>query len=84
MSVLATRDDLLRGVTDDIDAEDCEIDEEECDMLSKGVYPPIFHMYRVKGMYILRFFKDFVWRYVIIDDRIPCYKRNNQPVFGRC
>jgi hypothetical protein len=35
-------------------------------------------------MYVMRFFKEFEWRYVIIDDRIPCYKSNNMPVFGRC
>lgn len=52
--------------------------------LSKGVYPPIFHMYRRKGIYVLRFFKDFKWKYVIIDDRLPCGKNNAQPVFGKC
>jgi hypothetical protein len=52
--------------------------------LSKGVYPPLFHMYRKKGIYVLRFFKDFKWRYVIIDDRLPCGTNNGQPVFGKC
>ena len=49
-----------------------------------GVYPPIFHLYRSKSMYILRFFKAKKWRYVIIDDRLPVYASNQQLVFGRC
>ena len=35
------------------------------------------------------FFKNFSWRYVIIDDRIPCIKVAMEgiplkPYFGRC
>jgi calpain, invertebrate len=51
-------------------------------MFSKGVYPPIFHIYRKKGMYIFRFFKNFKWIYVLIDDRLPC--NNRELVFGKC
>ena len=53
----------------------------------EGVYPPMFHYLRKYGMYVMRFFKDYHWRYVIIDDRIPCYKKDyGAPdiVFGRC
>lgn len=53
-------------------------------MLSMGVYPPIFHKFRHKSIYILRFFKDSNWRYVIIDDRLPVYQGNRQLVFGKC
>lgn len=42
----------------------------------EGVYPPMFHYLRKYGMYVMRFFKDYEWRYVIIDDRIPCYKKD--------
>ena len=31
---------------------------------------------------MFRFFKDFKWIYVIIDDRIPCVDKS--PVFSRC
>lgn len=41
-------------------------------------------MYRKKNLYVLRFFKEFKWRYVILDDRLPCAKSNAQPVFGKC
>lgn len=52
--------------------------------MTEGVYPPIFTAYQKYGVYVFRFFKDFCWRYVIVDDLLPCYKANNTPVFGRC
>lgn len=60
------------------------IDSETAMVLSMGVYPPIFHKYRNMNLYVLRFFKDSFWRYVIIDDRLPAYKGNKQLVFGKC
>ena len=47
------------------------IDKEIASLLSKGVYPPIFHRYRSRGIYVIRIYKDFEWIYVIIDDRMP-------------
>jgi len=38
-------------------------------------------------MYVFRFYKNNSWRYVIIDDRLPCYKKDygdKDLVFGRC
>ena len=32
----------------------------------------------------MRFFKEFSWRYVIIDDRLPCYTGTLKPMFGNC
>lgn len=60
------------------------VDKEIADVLSKGVYPPIFHRYRTLGLYVIRVFKDFTWLYVLIDDRVPVDSRTKQPVFGRC
>ncbi len=58
LSVLATRDELLRGQAEYIPMEMKElIDAESAGMLSSGVYPPIFHKFRGKGIYVLRFFK---------------------------
>ena len=86
LSVLATKDELLRGGASQLKnlGEDCEVDNKLAFGLSKGVYPPIFHFYRKKGIYVMRFFKEFKWRYVIIDDRLPCSKTNRIPVFGKC
>jgi hypothetical protein len=75
--VLATRDELLRGQAEHIPVEFKDlIDAEAASMLSSGVYPPIFHKFRGKGVYVLRFFKESLWRYVIIDDRLPVYEGN--------
>lgn len=77
LSVLATRDELLRGSVESIAPELVNlIDSDIAGMLSTGVFPPIFHKFRTKGIYVLRFFKDSFWRYVIIDDRLPTYKGN--------
>ena len=85
LSVLATRDELIRGGTDYVRPEMKQlIDSEMAQLLSMGVFPPIFHRFRAKGIYCLRFFKEFAWRYVIIDDRLPVYKASGALVFGRC
>jgi calpain len=60
------------------------IDKDLASSLSKGVYPPIFHKHRSNGLYVLRFFKNFEWIYVIIDDRLPVVKATNKPIFGTC
>lgn len=52
--------------------------------MSSGVYPPIFHKYRKWGIYVLTFFKNFSWRYIIIDERLPIYKYKSEPVFAKC
>ena len=35
------------------------------------------------GMYVMRFYKDGEWKYVIVDDRIPCNDEGT-PIFARC
>ena len=85
LSVLATRDDLLRGGIGFIEiGPDFEVTPEIAEMFSMGVYPPLFHYYRKRGVYVFRFFKEFAWRYVIIDDRIPCFSYNKKPLFASC
>ena len=77
LSVLATKDFLLRGEFNEEILEDKIIDSEEKTMLSTGVYPPIFHSFRKKGIFCFRFFKNFKWRYVLVDNRLPCGKIYN-------
>jgi len=88
LSVLATKDHLLRGEFNEGILDDGIIDEEENLMLSTGVYPPIFHSFRQKKLFCFKFFKDFHWRWVIIDDRLPCRRTaENQiprPIYARC
>jgi hypothetical protein len=64
--------------------ENMMIDKQIASYFSLGVFPPIFHKYATRGIYVMRFFKEFKWRYVLIDDRIPCYAGNGKPMFGYC
>jgi hypothetical protein len=85
-SVVATRDELLRGGHADMQTNELrkeKISENLAWHLSQGVFPPIFHMYRKHGLYVLRFFKDFKWRYVLLDNRLPVFE-NGSLVFGKC
>ncbi len=88
LSVLATRDELLTGRIGNLDLESTinmqkfKANSSHALDFSKGVYPGLFHIYRKKGIYIFRFFKNFQWVYVIIDDRLPCIDKF--PVFGTC
>lgn len=85
LSVIAAREELLVGGINQYDiTDDMEITPLIIKKMAEGVYPPIFRHYEKYGIYVFRFFKNFDWRYVIIDARIPCYKANKQPVFARC
>ena len=87
LSVLATEDAYIRGSFDPSKDDDGKISDKEALGMTSGVYPPMFHYLRKYGMYVFRFFKNYQWRYVIIDDKLPCYKRGyGEPelVFGRC
>lgn len=76
MSVLATRDELIIGGRRGMDYDpDMIVDKEIASLLDNGVYPPIFHRFRSVGLYVIRFFKNFNWTYVIIDQRIPIDKK---------
>lgn len=85
MSVVATKDELIRGGGGFINIDvNTKVDADTSQMLSKGVYPPIFHKFRKHGIYVIRFFKNFKWRYVIIDERIPVHLASKLPVFASC
>lgn len=74
LAAIATKDHLIRGEFHESILDDGDINNEETVMLSSGIYPPVFHYFRSKAIYCFRFYKDFKWRYVIIDDRLPCMK----------
>jgi len=62
LSVLATRDELLRGGQADSSEKDLKsgkVGKKWPGTSLRAVYPPIFHMYRKKGIYVIRIFKDF-------------------------
>lgn len=79
MSVLATRDELVYGgaaAAGSLVHPGMIVDRDMSEKFCQGVYAPIFHKFRTENIYVLRFFKEFAWRYVIIDDRLPCFKAN--------
>ncbi|MFM7850488.1 MAG: hypothetical protein ACKO96_00895, partial [Flammeovirgaceae bacterium] len=68
---MATKDELIRGGRSGLEYDSAMIiDKELASILSKGVYPPIFHKFRSIGLYVIRFYKNFNWIYVLIDERI--------------
>ena len=85
MSVLATRDELMIGGRRGMEYDpQMIVDKEIATILSNGVYPPIFHRFRSRGLFVLRIYKNFNWIYVIIDARIPINIETRKPVFGTC
>lgn len=72
LSVLATQDQYIRGSFKPSKEAMEEIDDAEAKAMGEAVYPPMFHYLRSYGMYVIRFFKNYKWRWVIIDDRLPC------------
>lgn len=85
MSVLVTRDELLMGGRRGMEYDtDMIVDKDIASILSNGVYPPIFHRYRSRGLFVIRLFKNFNWVYVILDKRVIVNKKTRLPVFGSC
>jgi len=87
MSVLATDDRFIRGsFKPDLKNLQKDLTDEEAKGMLSGVYPPLFHDYRKYGIYVLRFFKNYAWRYVLVDDRLPCNKAYDVPelIFACC
>ena len=80
LSILGSNRGLLMGDwTPDKNNISGPVSEEEAVKLLSGVYPPIFHHLAKYGIYVLKFFKNFQWRYVIIDDKIPVVQSPTGP-----
>ena len=85
LAAISNKDYLFKGEIIKCFLDDGILDNEEIFMLSNGVYPPIFHYFRRKGIFCFRFFKNSKWAYVIIDGRIPCDMRNGfRYIFSHC
>ena len=84
LSGIATKDHLLRGEFSDDLLTDNAICKDEKIMLSTGVYPPLFHGFRSKKIYCFKFYKVNNWFWVIIDDKLPCFKHQNKLIYGGC
>ena len=78
LATLATRDELLSKVFwDPREANPLKpFETMEGVKSAKGLYGERFKEY---GIFVCRFMKDFVWNYVIIDDRIPVFDSDAKP-----
>ena len=50
--------------------------------MTNGVYPPCFHYLRKFGIYVLKFFKNGRYRYVVIDSRLPVLKGTGEVIYS--
>ena len=83
LGVCATRDSLIMGGIDGITPDpDMIVDKEIAMKYCSGIYPPIFHKFRLRGLYIFRFFKNMEWIYILVDDRLPMDKKTKSVIFG--
>ena len=72
LSVVCQRDELIIGGMEGLEYDrDMIVDKEISVSLSRGIFPPIFHKFRSRGIFVLRYFKNFEWVYVILDERLP-------------
>ena len=90
LSVLATKDYLLRGEFNEEMLGDKNLDSEEYTMLSTGVYPPIFHSFRKKAFFVLDSYGDMfqqiidflVIKYIMIIKLLPYYMVNTDQMMN--
>lgn len=57
------------------------LEEKHLKPLFEGVYPVVFHSFAKYSIYVLRFFIEEKWVYVIIDGKVPCDSESN-PLFS--
>jgi hypothetical protein len=82
LSIIARYDKYLRGQFVISEEAVKDLSDDEIAGMRFGVYPPAFQFLRKYGIYVMRFYKNFGWRYVMIDDRL-CFK-DNDFVYGKC
>lgn len=84
LALISQDDTKLRGDFDP-KRDDCnKIDDDKAKRMTVGVYPPLFHYFSRYGIYVMKFFKDGCYRFVVIDDKLPVIKGSDEFVYGRC
>ena len=51
-------------------------------VLKGSLFSPLFHYYATKGMYVIRFMKNYKWHYIIMDDKLPC-NSDKYPLYAK-
>ena len=89
LATLSTRNDLLTEVFWDPRPHASPTSTRDTDAAYRALAGPHGpagswgERFKEFGIFICRFMKDFVWHYVIIDDRIPVFEGRGQVVFAR-
>lgn len=47
----------------------------------EGTYPYVFHPFAKYGIYVIKLWVEERWKFVVIDDKIPC-GLDNRPYFS--
>ena len=81
IAFLAERKSIVSKLTQAISLQDT-FTHDIWNELWSSIIPPMFHVYAKKGLFVFRFMKDYKYRYVIIDGKLPCGK-NKVPVFAQ-
>ncbi|EAS01497.1 calpain family cysteine protease (macronuclear) [Tetrahymena thermophila SB210] len=80
LSIIAQNDAYLVGSYDPSAKNVSQ--EQVLIQMSEGIYPPMFHFLKQYGVFIFKFYKNFEWRYVIIDDKLPCL--DGKIIYSHC
>jgi len=72
LSLMAINDNNIEG-SQLLNKDFIGLDQKKTyDELLNQLCPLVFQQFQKYGLYVMRFYKNCSWRYVIIDDRIPC------------
>ena len=74
LSLLAIDDKNIKGEVLSKKCSDFSKEESYYKLLSQ-LWPVAFQHFGKFGIYVIRIYKNNGWRYVIIDDRIPCVSK---------
>ena len=82
LTLISQKDAYLRGAFIADQNNIGEIDDMEAKQMINGVYPPMFHNLAKYGIYVMKFFKDGKYRFVVIDDRIVVRKDTDEIIYS--
>ena len=81
LTLLTERKSITSKLTQAISMQDTFTQDIWTELWS-SIIPPMFHVYAKKGLYVFRFMKEYKYRYVIVDGKLPC-GQNKIPVFAQ-
>lgn len=76
LSIITQNDEYIKG-------KSFEKLKRQPSMLTDGIHPPLFHLFRKYGLYVFKFFKKFKPVYVIIDELFPVEAFSGTLIFAK-